>query len=115
MPKSETAPATPSFSSVAVAELPAATKTASPEALALGAAIIAAMDADGGGKAAQDGTAYPDRKTATTAAAKMKRAVGAAAKDRSVTTRVFADAAGYHVAILDKPAAEPTRGADLAE
>lgn len=90
------------FAAMPVADLPAATKSASPATIATGNAIIAFLDR---GEAAVESTIHTDRKDAVARGSALKRAVASVAKDRSVSSRVFAVDGGYQVAIAPKVAA----------
>ena len=90
------------FGTVAIDALPAATKSANAETIALGTALLGAITA---GSAAVDPTAYAERKEAVKRAATLKRAGAAADKTRHLSSRIYAEGDAWRVAIMDAPVA----------
>lgn len=91
------APAAFAFESVAVADLPKQDRGASPEAVAMGKALLAILSDETG---ARDPLASAERKQAVNRAQVIKRAVRAAGgvpKGMRLATQIESREDGYHV------------------
>lgn len=102
--------AVPTFEAVAVADLPKQDRGASPEAVAMGKALLAILSNETG---ARDPLASKERKQAVNRAQVIKRAVRAAGgvpKGMRLATQIESREDGYHViATLAKAAEKPAK------
>lgn len=89
----------PTFDSIAVTDLPKATKGADPERIALGAALLAVLTPD---TAAGDVERFAERKDAVKRAAVLRRAIlaaGGAPDGTTIGTQIDATADGFRAIV----------------